>query len=598
MKRLTNWWNDRGRRLWTEMNWFLILIVGLGGLLLGQIGFTKNGFATGETRTFLDNLYLTLGLLSMNTGSVPPPVSWELQVARFLVPAVAAYTALMALAIVFNEQSQQVKLWFIRDHIIICGLGRKGVRLVDQFRDRGEKVVVIEPDEGNDWIEAARSTGAIVINGDARDIQLLGKARLHRARYLIAVVGNDGMNAEIAVQAEKVTRGWDGKVLTCAIHIVEPQLWYLLREKEINAGTNPKFRLELFNIYDRGASLMFQLHPPWRSGGGKTASCAHMLLIGLGKLGQSLVVQAASRWREQQGDAGGKLGITIIDLDAEARVDALCVRYPHLSDVVQFEPLQMNVHSAAFQRAGFLYDQDQNCIPDSIYICMDDDSLGLHTGLSLYRKVRDNQIPVFIRMAEDAGLALLLHDTERRTNAYQNLYGFPLLDHTCTPDLILKGTHEALARDLHDAYLRGLSPEQTAQEGDLSLASWDELPESTKERNRAQSDRIAKILGQHGYRIVPLTDWRANKFRFLETEEDNEVESMAQMEHKLWMDYMISKGWRYGEVRSRENKTNPDIVLWEELPPEEREKNKVFIRELPAVLSRSGFQVELHAQKK
>ena len=121
-------------------------------MFLGLIGFTKTGIASGEERTFLDNLYLTLGLLSMNSGAVSGPVHWELQVARFLIPAIAAYTAILAFAKVFTQQAQQVKLWFLRDHIIICGLGKKGVRLANLFQERGEKVVIIEVDEGNDWI--------------------------------------------------------------------------------------------------------------------------------------------------------------------------------------------------------------------------------------------------------------------------------------------------------------------------------------------------------------------------------------------------------------------------------------------------------------
>ena len=593
MKRIKHWWHHQGSRLWSEMNWILILVVALGGLLLGQIGFTKNGIASGESRTFLDNFYLTLGLISMNTGSVPPPVSWELQVARFLVPAVTAYTALLALASVFNEQAQLVRLWFIRDHIIICGLGRKGFRLAVQFKKRGDKVVVIEPDESNDWIQAARSAGIIVLHGDARDALLLDRARLNRARYLVAVVGDDGMNTEIAVQAEKLSRRRDSRPLTCAIHIVEPQLWYLLREKEINAGANPHFRLELFNIYDRGASLLFQLHPPWKIEPGDQPGPKHMLLIGLGKLGQSLVIQAASQWRELQTTPDQFLTITIIDRDAKARVDALCVSHPHLSEVVRFDPRTMDVTSADFQRADFLYDQDRNLSPDSIYICMDDDSLGLNTGLSLYKKVRDHHTPVFIRMAEDAGLALLLQGSAQARAAYPNLYGFPLLDHTCTPDLILRGTHELLARDLHEAFLRGLTPEQKALKDPLVLAPWDELKENIKERNRKQVDRIALILNHHGYRIVPLTDWRASELPFAEEADFDQVESMARMEHELWVEAMEAEGRRYGDVGSESDKTNPDITPWDKLPEPEVVKNKKFIRDLPRILSRSGFQIEL-----
>jgi len=589
MNRIRVWWRRHGSRWWSDYQWPILLVLGLAALILGLIGFTKNNLATGEERTFLDNLYLTLGLLSMNTGSVPGPVSWELQIARFLVPALAAYTALLAIAMVFTQQAQQVKLWSMRDHIIICGLGRKGVRLTNQFRDRGDKVVVIEADDGNDWIEASRESGAVVLNGDASDSEKLRKARLNRARYLISVVGDDGKNAEVAVQAKKLSHEREDGALTCIIHIVDPQLWYLLREKELYSAVDSNFRLELFNIFDRGASLLLKTYSPWGGDVSETARNKRLILIGLGKLGQSLVVQAASQWREQRANADQRLRFTLVDLDAKQKKETLCVRYPNLEDVSELEPLNIDVRSAEFQSGGFLFDDSGNCDVDSVYVCMDNDSLGLHTGLTLFQKIRDHNIPVVVRMAEDAGLAFLLHEGKSQN---KKLHVFPLLDQTCTPDLILGGTHEVLARNLHDAYLKGLDSSQIEGGGDLALSPWEDLPEDTKERNLMQADRISGILDEHGYRIAPLTDWKAADLVFSEKEGSDEVEEMARMEHKLWCQEMLADGWQHGPVRSKNQKTNPDIKLWEELSLEEINKNKKFIRDLPKVLARAGFQIE------
>ncbi|MCJ7734419.1 MAG: hypothetical protein MUP11_07710, partial [Anaerolineales bacterium] len=84
------------RTLWADYSWFIILLLGSISLVLGYIGFWKNGLFNEAGRTSLDNLYLTLGLISLNSGAVPPPVGWELQIARFLVPAITAYTAFLA----------------------------------------------------------------------------------------------------------------------------------------------------------------------------------------------------------------------------------------------------------------------------------------------------------------------------------------------------------------------------------------------------------------------------------------------------------------------------------------------------------------------
>ena len=50
--------------------------------------------------------------------------------------------------------------------------------------------------------------------------------------------------------------------------------------------------------------------------------------------------------------------------------------------------------------------------------------------------------------------------------------------------------------------------------------------------------------------------------------------------------------WVYGPERDAVKKTNPDLVEWDELPEEEKEKNRRFVRGLPRSLARAGFQIE------
>ena len=105
MKRIRTWWRTRGSRWWSDYQLPIMMILAIAALFLGFIGFEEHS----ENRTSLDNLYLTLGLLSMNSGNVSGPIPWQLQVARFMVPAIAAYTAILAFAMVFTQQAQLVK---------------------------------------------------------------------------------------------------------------------------------------------------------------------------------------------------------------------------------------------------------------------------------------------------------------------------------------------------------------------------------------------------------------------------------------------------------------------------------------------------------
>ena len=291
------------RSWWTDYNWLMMIILGITSLILGFIGFSIQGQTLGQDQSILDIIYLTLGLISLNTGAVPPPVSWQLQVARFAVPAVTAYTAFLAFTTIFIQQTDRVRLWFVRDHVVICGLGRKGYRLTNQFLKSGVPVVVIEVDEQNELIENARSAGAVVINGDAGDPELLFKVKLNQAQSLISVVGNDGKNAEVAVLAEEISRSRKAGSLTCIIHIFDPQLWGLLREKELQSHHSSQFRLELFNIFDRGAHLMVLNNPPW--GEAPADQVPRILVVGLGKMGGRVIVEAARAWQYLDRDLCG-----------------------------------------------------------------------------------------------------------------------------------------------------------------------------------------------------------------------------------------------------------------------------------------------------
>ena len=569
---------------WQDMKWPVLITFAAISLVLGYIGFAKYAAAQGETPSSLDLIYQTLQLVSMNSGLVPGPINWQLQVARFLIPALTVFTALSALAMIFSEQMQVFKLWRIRDHVIICGLGRKGALLVEQFRSLDLDVVVLEQDEGNDWLEISRGLGAVVLVGDAADPDLLHQAKVGRAKYLIAVMGDDGANAEVAVQAQEMMRERTAGVLTCLIHIVDPQLYDLLREKELAHQNFSSYRLELFNIYDRGARLILKSVRDGESQG----TPGHILVIGMGKLGEGVVLHAIQDWRENNSSTVERLQITVIDRNADSKAESLCVRYPQLEQVCSLLPLQMEIDSPDYLRAEFLHDAPGQDDVEQVYVCLDNDSLGLQAGLSLLHQMKTRKVPIVIRMVEDTGLATLLGDGDAADGSFTQLHAFGLLNQTCTADLLLGGTLEVLARELHTVYLNEQSIGVQINEKSDALVPWEQLPERLKESNRVQAANIGNTLAKAGYSITQLRDWESSEMEFTL----QEVEVMARKEHQRWCQERIRDGWVQGSERDAGKKTNPDLVDWEELPEEEQEKNRRYVRSLPKSLARAGFQIE------
>ncbi len=573
------------QNIWSDYSWFIIIILAISSLILGYIGFWKNGLALGEARSVLDNLYLTLGLISLNTGAVPAPISWELQIARFAVPAVTAYTAFLAFTTIFIQQTDRVRLWFLRDQTIICGLGRKGYRLANQFLRTGHPVVIVEIDENNEWIDNVRAAGAVVIHGDAGDPELLAKCRLNKSRILIAVTGDDGTNAEIAVRAQELSRMRSSGCLTCIIQISESRLWHLLREKELQANS-PRFRLELFNIYDQGAHLMVRENPPWE----KTAAgqVPRALVVGLGKMGQRVVVEAARGWQLLNSDGKGKIDLTVIDRDATRKMDALLLQHPRLGKLAAITSVDMEIESAEFDRLSEHFREGMETKLDLAYICLDDEAFCLQTALRLNHQLRKYRVPIILRMLESGGLARLIENASSESDGFSSLRIFDLLDRTCTAELLELGTHEILARNLHGVYLDGLRRSGEYGEDDPALQPWDDLADDLRENNRQLADRIPAMLAELGYRIAPLADWDAEKMEF----QEEQATRMAEMEHESWCEGRRKEGWRWGAEKDAERRTNPALLPWEELPESEREKNRAFIRGLPRLLAQAGFQID------
>ena len=116
-------WRITLHAAWERNRWLIIGGCWLLALILGYSGFALQAISTGEAHNPTTLLYLTLQLISMNSGAVSEPIPWQLNIARFLIPILTAFTAFQAFALIFQEQLNLFRLQIIKDHVIICGSG-------------------------------------------------------------------------------------------------------------------------------------------------------------------------------------------------------------------------------------------------------------------------------------------------------------------------------------------------------------------------------------------------------------------------------------------------------------------------------------------
>jgi voltage-gated potassium channel len=97
------------------------------------------------------------------------------------------------------EKRRRRRIDALRDHCIICGYGRVGRRVADEFRDSDVGYVVV--DFTPEALEAAREHGDLLVQGNATDEDALEEAGLSGARGLVAASDDDADNLYIVLSA-------------------------------------------------------------------------------------------------------------------------------------------------------------------------------------------------------------------------------------------------------------------------------------------------------------------------------------------------------------------------------------------------------------
>ncbi len=566
----------RFRAVFEAYKWWLYLALVLAVWCVGIVGYAHDP-RVGRDEFFLpDAAYESFGLFFLHFAGLPlgPHDAW-LHVARVVAPMVAALVALGALAMLNVDRFRQFRAQvFYRDHVVVCGLGDMGFSLVTEFRRIGQPVVAVDERSDHPLFDAAREAGAVVLQGDARKPLTLARAGVARARFLIAVCGEDDVNAEVALQAQELVRG-AGRALTIALHVTNPRLCLLLKDQELRGAGAENVRLEFFNVFTHGARALLREHPPFRADP-PTSDPPPIVVLGLGEYGENVLTAAARTW-SRTGRAE-RLPVWGVDSDAARKLDAIHRRTPALERYVQTTPLELDRATLRFDPSCFGAES-----PAVAYVCLGSDSLSLAGALALSRVPGAENLPIVVSLTRDAGLAHLL---ETAGGDFRELYGFGLLDRTCTPELVLGGTHEILARAIHQEY-RHFRLAEGADPSDASLRPWDELPESLRESNRRQADHIHDKLAAIGCGVVPLEDWDAPLFAF----EPDEVETLSIMEHARWVEERRRAGWRQGSRKDVERKITPYLVPWDELSEEIKDLDRNAVREIPAVLARTDLGI-------
>ena len=569
---------------WRATQWFVVAVGALVAFALGFVGFRARFALTGDTRSVLDAAYLSLQLFTLESGSIGPPVPLALEVARFVAPAVAVFGAVTAAVALLGERLSWLRLHLARDHVVVCGLGQRGLKIAEEVLAAGHRVAAIERNEADQHVAQARDAGAVVLVGDAAEDLALRQARAERARSVVAVCASDGTNAAIAVQlAAMRARARTKRPVTTIVHVRDAGLCELLAQSAALSCGADGMRLEFFNVPRTGAAAMLGAVPPVARHDGRAPRIA---VVGLGRLGLSVAFHAARRWWFERDSITGTPELTLIGHSAEERAGLLRAQAPRIGQTCSVRTRPMGPDASEFERCELMRDADGGAAFDAVYVCVDDDAKALAVALTVRRCTRGARVPIAVRMSSATGLAAL---AAAGIGDFEDLKVVGVLDATCTLEALLGGVNESVARAVHADYVRRERDAGHTVADNPSMVPWEELPEDLRESNRRQADDIGAKLRSVGRTIVPLQDWAREPDALCA----EEVELLARAEHERWMRERLEQGWRYAPgVKDIARRTSPDLVGWERLTEGARELDRGAVRAIPALLASAGLTME------
>jgi voltage-gated potassium channel len=148
------------------------------------------------SRISVENAFETVSyqILSAGTGGVLGNVFYVILIFLTLGITFYMFERVIILLTEFRVGGvlMRANLAAIKDHYIVCGAGRVGTHAAEKLKAAGKKIVIIEDDCAK--AEFMKSRGYTVIEGDCMNEETLERAKIRRAKGLIACTGEDNKN--------------------------------------------------------------------------------------------------------------------------------------------------------------------------------------------------------------------------------------------------------------------------------------------------------------------------------------------------------------------------------------------------------------------
>lgn len=141
------------------------------------------------------------------------PHEWYLQALFFIVPIVglgAVANSFVRMGYLIFTRKQNLPEWHsmiastMRNHLVLCGVGKVGYRILEELLVLKEEVVAIERNGASPFVAEMLARGVTIIIGEARLRKTLEEAHVQTARAVILATDDDLANLDAALTAREI----------------------------------------------------------------------------------------------------------------------------------------------------------------------------------------------------------------------------------------------------------------------------------------------------------------------------------------------------------------------------------------------------------
>lgn len=468
------------------------------------------------------------------------------------------------------------KLIFLRNnYIVVCGLDENNRVYIDsEIKDGNNKIIIIEQNKDNLYVEKYKKKGLLVEIGDATDLETLSSLKVQKAKHILISTGQDLVNLEIATQVLKLDN--DAKLY---INIVDRHLRHFHKEQGIFESSS----IKMYSYYEDASRDLFNKFNI--DGYSNTIISSNqgfsIAVIGNTNLAYEVISQACIVGQLPNENI---LKIHCIDNNKKEFKQSIELNYTQINNIqtVVLEYHALDINSKDFYESEIWHDNMTNVI-----ICLDDEQKNLDIASNLaeityINEIADNELKINILFAMFTDYNLT-NNIKSNNYVFKNFYTFGSINEVNHKNMIINEERDIQAKCVNHIY-NNVKPKlldyntYSFEYTDIDIQKtikldieWKKLGYFKQESNRAVADHFKTKLKYLGLEFKKsdknFTVLYSENYSIYHEYFTKELKlKLAKNEHQRWNTFHYLNGFKKIDIMSQDD--NKKLKRYYELKKE------------------------------